>query len=62
MNNDRFYDSLYRDIFLTNQKNISIAIDGLIRNLVTFKDKIEGNPESLQALLNELKDYKESNY
>lgn len=53
---------MWADIFLTNQKNISIAIDGLIRNLVTFKDKIEGNPESLQALLNELKDYKESNY
>lgn len=53
---------MWTDIFLTNQKNISIAIDGLIRNLVTFKDKIEGNPESLQALLNELKDYKESNY
>ena len=53
---------MWTDIFLTNQKNISIAIDGLIRNLVTFKDKIEGNPESLQALLHELKDYKESNY
>ena len=53
---------MWTDIFLTNQKNISIAIDGLVRNLVTFKDKIEGNPESLQALLNELKDYKESNY
>jgi prephenate dehydrogenase len=53
---------MWTDIFLSNQKNISIAIDGLIRNLVTFKDKIEGNPESLQALLNELKDYKESNY
>ena len=53
---------MWTDIFLTNQKNIAIAIDGLIRNLVTFKDKIEGNPESLQALLNELKDYKESNY
>jgi prephenate dehydrogenase len=53
---------MWTDIFFTNQKNISIAIDGLIRNLVTFKDKIEGNPESLQALLNELKDYKESNY
>lgn len=53
---------MWTDIFLTNQKNISIAIDGLIRNLVTFKDKIEGNPESLRALLDELKDYKESNY
>jgi prephenate dehydrogenase len=53
---------MWADIFLTNQKNISLAIDGLIRNLVTFKNKIEGNPESLQALLNELKDYKESNY
>ena len=53
---------MWTDIFLTNQKNISIAIDGFIRNLVAFKDKIEGNPESLQALLNELKDYKESNY
>jgi prephenate dehydrogenase len=53
---------MWTDIFLTNQKNISIAIDELIRNLVTFKDKIEGNPESLRALLDELKDYKESNY
>ena len=53
---------MWTDIFLTNQKNISIAIDGLVRNLVTFKDKIEGNPESLRALLDELKDYKESNY
>ncbi|MDC1013929.1 prephenate dehydrogenase [Gammaproteobacteria bacterium] len=53
---------MWTDIFLTNQKNISIAIDGLLRNLVTFKDKIEGNPESLRALLDELKDYKESNY
>jgi len=53
---------MWTDIFLTNQKNISTAIDELIRNLVTFKDKIEGNPESLRALLDELKDYKESNY
>jgi prephenate dehydrogenase len=53
---------MWTDIFLTNQKNISIAIDGLVRSLVTFKDKIEGNPESLRALLDELKDYKESNY
>ena len=53
---------MWTDIFLTNQKNISIAIDGLVRNLVTFKDKIEGNPESLRALLDDLKDYKESNY
>ena len=53
---------MWTDIFLTNQKNIAIAIDELIRNLVTFKDKIEGNPESLRALLDELKDYKESNY
>jgi prephenate dehydrogenase len=53
---------IWTDIFLTNQKNIAIAIDQLIRNLVTFKDKIEGNPESLRALLDELKDYKESNY
>jgi prephenate dehydrogenase len=53
---------MWTDIFLTNQKNISIAIDDLIRNLVTFKDKIEGNPDSLRALLDELKEYKESNY
>ena len=53
---------MWTDIFLTNQKNIAIAIDELIRNLVTIKDKIEGNPESLRALLDELKDYKESNY
>ena len=53
---------MWTDIFLTNQNNIAIAIDELIKNLVTFKNKIEGNPESLRALLDELKDYKESNY
>ena len=45
-----------------NNKNIATAIDGFMKSLSVLKDKIENDPQSLQAFLSELKDFKESNY
>ena len=53
---------MWADIFSMNQKNIALAIDELIKSLSILKDKIENNPQSLQAFLSKLKDFKESNY
>ena len=53
---------MWADIFSMNEKNIVIAIDDLMKSLGILKDKIEKDPESLMALLGELKDFKESNY
>ena len=53
---------MWADIFSINKKNIALAIDELIKNLTILKDKIGNNPQSLQAFLSELKDFKESNY
>ena len=53
---------MWADIFSMNDKNIATAIDGFMKSLSILKDKIENDPQSLQAFLTELKDFKESNY
>ena len=53
---------MWADIFSMNNKNIATAIDGFMKSLSVLKDKIENDPQSLQAFLSELKDFKESNY
>ena len=53
---------MWGDIFSMNEKNIAIAIDDLINNLIILKDKIGNDPQTLQTFLGELKDFKESNY
>ncbi|MDC0243913.1 prephenate dehydrogenase [Pseudomonadota bacterium] len=53
---------MWGDIFSMNEKNIALAIDDLINNLIILKDKIGNDPQTLQTFLSELKDFKESNY
>ena len=53
---------MWADIFSTNGKNISLAINDLVKNLNILQNKIANDPESLQDLLSELKAFKESNY
>ena len=53
---------MWADIFSMNEKNIALAIDDLMKSLSILKDKIGNDPQSLQAFLSELKDFKESNY
>ena len=53
---------MWGDIFSMNEKNIALAIDDLINNLIILKDKIGNDPQILQTFLGELKDFKESNY
>jgi len=53
---------MWADIFLMNGKHIDFAIDDLVKSLNMLKDKIANDPHGLQDLLNELKDFKESNY
>ena len=53
---------MWADIFSMNEKNIALAIDELIKSLSILQDMIGNDPQSLQAFLSELKDFKESNY
>ena len=53
---------MWADIFSMNEKNVALAIDELIKSLSILKDKIGNDPQSLQAFLSALKDFKESNY
>ena len=53
---------MWGDIFSMNEKNIALAKDDLINNLIISKDKIGNDPQTLQTFLGELKDFKESNY
>ena len=53
---------MWTDIFLMNEKNIALAIDDLMNSLSILKDKIGSDPQTLKAFLDELKDFKESNY
>ena len=53
---------MWADIFSMNEKNVALAIDELIKSLSILKDMIGNDPQSLQAFLSELKDFKESNY
>ena len=50
------------NIEASNGKNISLAINDLVKNLNILQNKISNDPESLQDLLSELKVFKESNY
>ena len=53
---------MWTDIFSLNEKNIALAIDDLMKSLSILKDKIGSDPQTLKAFLDELKDFKESNY
>ena len=53
---------MWTDIFSMNEKNITLAIDDLMKSLIILKDKIGSDPQILKAFLDELKDFKESNY
>jgi len=53
---------MWSDIFAMNSKNIAAAIDSLSENLGKFKVQIEENPKDLESLLEELKNFKETNY
>lgn len=53
---------MWTDIFSMNEKNIALAIDDLMKSLSILKDKIGSDPQTLKAFLDELKDFKESNY
>jgi prephenate dehydrogenase len=53
---------MWTDIFSMNEKNITLAIDDLMKSLIILKDKIGSDPQTLKAFLDELKDFKESNY
>ena len=53
---------MWTDIFSMNEKNIALAIDDLMKSLIILKDKIGSDPQTLKAFLDELKDFKESNY
>ena len=53
---------MWGDIFSMNEKNIALAIDDLINNLIILRDQIGNDPQTLQTFLGELKDFKESNY
>jgi prephenate dehydrogenase len=53
---------MWADIFSMNEKNVALAIDELIKSLSILKDMIRNDPQSLQAFLRELKDFKESKY
>ena len=43
---------MWTDIFLMNEKNISIAIEELIQNLNLLKDQITNDPEILKESFN----------
>jgi prephenate dehydrogenase len=53
---------MWTDIFSMNEKNIALAIDDLMQSLSILKDKMRSDPQTLKAFLDELKDFKESNY
>ena len=53
---------MWADIFSMNEKNIVLAIDDLMKSLSILKDKIGNDTKNLQTFLDELKDFKESNY
>ena len=53
---------MWTDIFSMNEKNIALAIDDLMQSLSILKDKIGSDPQTLKVFLDELKDFKESNY
>ena len=53
---------MWADIFALNKDNINASIDSFIGNLNHLKSTINSHPESIQALLVDLKNFKEENY
>ncbi|MDB9996280.1 prephenate dehydrogenase/arogenate dehydrogenase family protein [Gammaproteobacteria bacterium] len=53
---------MWADIFALNKDNINTSIDSFIGNLHHLKSTINKEPASLQALLADLKNFKEENY
>lgn len=53
---------MWADIFALNKDNINASIDSFIGNLNHLKSIINKEPASIQALLVDLKNFKEENY
>jgi len=53
---------MWADIFSLNKNNINDSVDNFINNLNHLKYIINNDPESMQALLTDLKNFKEENY
>ena len=53
---------MWADIFSLNKNNINASIDNFINNLNHLKYTINNDPENMQALLEDLKNFKEENY
>ena len=53
---------MWADIFALNKKNINASIDSFIGNLNHLKSTINKEPATIQALLADLKNFKEENY
>ena len=53
---------MWADIFALNKDNINASIDSFIGNLNHLKSTINKEPESIKALLVDLKNFKEENY
>ena len=53
---------MWADIFSLNKNNINASVDNFINNLNHLKYTINNDPESMQALLTDLKNFKEENY
>ena len=53
---------MWADIFTLNKENIISAIDALEENLDILKFKINKDNQEIEALLLDLKNFKEENY
>ena len=53
---------MWADIFALNKANINTSIDSFIGNLNHLKSTMNKEPESIKALLVDLKNFKEENY
>ena len=53
---------MWADIFALNKDNINASIDSFIGNLNHLKSTISKEPATIQALLADLKNFKEENY
>ena len=53
---------MWADIFSLNKDNLNVSIESFISNLNHLKSAVNKDPESVQALLVDLKNFKEENY
>ena len=53
---------MWADIFSLNKDNLNVSIESFINNLNQLKSAVNKNPESVHALLVDLKNFKEENY